>query len=81
MIRSGLITMIREKSDQGKSPYAISKVNITVLQNHLSGVVRASIPVARATSFYAAKATLYGVILFGIILEATANNKYCFRLL
>ncbi|MGM0395693.1 MAG: hypothetical protein ACQEP4_01410 [Bacillota bacterium] len=25
MIRSGLITMIREKSDQGKSPYAISK--------------------------------------------------------
>lgn len=25
MIRSGLITMIREKSYQGKSPYAISK--------------------------------------------------------
>lgn len=53
-------------------------MNITVLQNHLSGVVRASIPVARATSFYAAKATLYGVILFGIILEATANKQVLF---
>jgi hypothetical protein len=35
-------------------------MNITVLQNHQSGVDRAHIPDARATSFYAAKATLYG---------------------
>ncbi len=49
-------------------------VNIPVQQSPWSGVVRASIQVARTTGFYAAKATLYGVILFGMMLEATANN-------